>query len=151
MAKRLYVGKLPYKITSEDLRALFETEAAVTSVTDAKVMMERMEGRGGEPILRSRGFGFVEIENDDEAMAAIEKMNGYQMGNLALIVNEAQPREERPAGGGFGGGRPSGGGDRGGFGGGRPSGGGYAGGGNRTGGSDRGSFGGARSGGGYRD
>ena len=137
MAKRLYVGKLPYKITSEDLRALFETEAAVTSVTDAKVMMERMEGRGGEPILRSRGFGFVEIENDDEAMAAIEKMNGYQMGNLALIVNEAQPREERPAGGGFGGGRPSGGG--------------YAGGGNRTGGSDRGSFGGARSGGGYRD
>lgn len=104
MGKRLFVGKLPYTVRDDELSDLFSKAGSVDS---AQVILERDSGR-------SKGFGFVEMTNDEDAQKAIEMFDGFQMGHMALRVNEAQPKEERPAGGGFGGGR---GGDRGGFGG----------------------------------
>ena len=121
MGKKLYVGNLSYSIRDNDLEQAFGEFGAVTS---AKVMMERETGR-------SKGFGFVEMGTDAEALAAIEGMNGHSLDGRALTVNEARPMEPRPAGGGFGGGR-SGGGGGGGYGGG--GGGGYGGGGGGRGG-----------------
>jgi len=118
MGKKLYVGNLSYNIRDNDLQQAFGEYGVVTS---AKVMMERETGR-------SKGFGFVEMGTDAEALAAIEGMNGQQLDGRALTVNEARPMEPRPAGGGYGGGgggRSGGGG--GGYGGG--GGGGYGGGG----------------------
>lgn len=115
MGKKLYVGNLSYSIRDNDLEQAFGQYGSVAS---AKVMMERDTGR-------SKGFGFVEMGTDAEALAAIEGMNGHQLDGRALTVNEARPMEPRPAGGGFGGGR-SGGGGGGGYGGG--GGGGYGGG-----------------------
>lgn len=117
MGKKLYVGNLSYSIRDNDLEQAFGEFGAVTS---AKVMMERETGR-------SKGFGFVEMGTDAEALAAIEGLNGHSLDGRALTVNEARPMEPRPAGGGFGGGR-SGGGGGGGYGGGG-GGGGYGGGG----------------------
>src|SRR3990167_6510758 len=104
--------------------------SAYGSVNSAKVMMERDTGR-------SKGFGFVEMGSDAEALAAVEGMNGQSLGGRSLVVNEARPMEARPprtGGGGFGGGRSGGGG----FGGGGGSDGGfrspYGGGGRREGG-----------------
>jgi hypothetical protein len=94
------------------------------SVSSAKVMMERDTGR-------SKGFGFVEMGSDAEALAAIEGMNGAPLGGRSLVVNEARPMEPRPprsGGGGYGGG------GGGGYGGGREGGGGYGGGGREGGG-----------------
>lgn len=109
MAKRLYVGGLPYETTDDELKELFSEAGAVES---AKVVVDRYSGR-------SRGFGFVEMSNDDEAVKAIESMNGKQVGERAITVNEAKPMGERSErGGGFGGGPR-----RGGFGGGGRSGG----------------------------
>lgn len=102
MAKRLYVGNLRYTVTSEQLQELFEPYGAVTS---AQVLSDRETGR-------SRGFGFVEMPNDDEAMAAIESLDGQDHEGRRLTVNEARPRT--PGGGGYGNG---GGGYRGGGGG----------------------------------
>ena len=133
MGNKLYVGNLSYNVRDEDLQQTF---AQFGTVSSAKVMMDRETGR-------SKGFGFVEMGSDAEALAAIDGMNGQQMDGRALVVNEARPREERP--GGFGGG----GGSRGGFGGG--GGGGYGGGGGGGGGAGRsggGGFGGS-GGGGY--
>ena len=121
MGKKLYVGNLSYSIRDNDLEQAFGEFGAVTS---AKVMMERETGR-------SKGFGFVEMGTDAEALAAIEGLNGHSLDGRALTVNEARPMEPRPAGGGFGGGR-SGGGGGGGYGGG--GGGGYGGGGGGRGG-----------------
>ncbi len=121
MGKKLYVGNLSYNIRDNDLEQAFTQYGAVTS---AKVMMDRETSR-------SKGFGFVEMGTDAEALAAIEGLNGHQLDGRALTVNEARPMEPRPAGGGFGGGR-SGGGGGGGYGGG--GGGGYGGGGGRSGG-----------------
>ena len=123
MAKKLYVGNLAYSVRDEDLQQMFAEHGNVSS---ASVAMERDSGR-------SRGFGFVEMANDAEALAAIEALNGQSQGGRALVVNEARPREERSGGGGgYGGG---GGGYGGGYGGGGRSGGGggggYRGGGNR--------------------
>jgi RNA recognition motif-containing protein len=87
-------------------------------VTDVYVAMDKMTGR-------PRGFAFVTMGTAEEAKAAAEKMNGTDLGGRQLTVNEARPKEERPAGGfggggrGFGGGGGGGGGGRGGFGGGR--------------------------------
>jgi RNA recognition motif-containing protein len=134
MGNKLYVGNLPYSVRDEDLHEAF---SAFGGVTSAKVMMERDTGR-------SKGFGFVEMASDAEALAGVEGMNGQQLGGRAIVVNEARPMEARPprtGGGGFGGGGRSGGG---GFGGG--GGGGYGGGGGRSGG--YGGGGGGRSGGG---
>lgn len=84
--KRLYVGNLPYKTSNDDLKDMFIQVAP--SVTSAQVMMDRITGR-------SRGFAFVEIDNDSEADAAIAEMNGKEMEGRKLTVNEARPREER--------------------------------------------------------
>jgi hypothetical protein len=141
MGNKLYVGNLPYSVRDSDLEQSFGQFGAVTS---AKVMMERDTGR-------SKGFGFVEMGSDAEALAAIEGMNGAPLGGRSLVVNEARPMEPRPprtgGGGGYGGGG-GGGGYGGGGGGGREGGGGgggfrspYGGGGG----------GGGRSGGGGRE
>ena len=126
MGKKLYVGNLSYSIRDNDLEQAFGQYGAVSS---AKVMMERDTGR-------SKGFGFVEMGTDAEALAAIEGMNGHALDGRSLTVNEARPMEPRPAGGGFGGGRSGGGGYNGGggnAGGGRSGGGGYGGGNSRGG------------------
>lgn len=137
MGKKLYVGNLSYSIRDNDLEQAFGQYGSVAS---AKVMMERDTGR-------SKGFGFVEMGTDAEALAAIEGMNGHQLDGRALTVNEARPMEPRPAGGGFGGGR-SGGGGGGGYGGGGGGGGygGGAGGGRSGGGGGYGGGGGSRGG-----
>ncbi len=102
----IYVGNLPYSTTDDQLRSFFEEYGSVDS---ARVIMDRESGR-------SKGFGFVEMSNANEANAAIEGLNGQDMGGRSLTVNEARPREERGprrgGGGGFGGGG-FGGGDRG--------------------------------------
>lgn len=126
MSTKLYVGNLAFQTTSEELQELF---AQAGTVESASVVEDRMTGR-------SRGFAFVEMSTPEEAAAAIEQMNGKEVGGRALKVNEAKPRENR--GGGGGGGRGFGGGNRsggGGYGGNRGGGGGrgktYGGGGNR--------------------
>jgi hypothetical protein len=133
MGNKLYVGNLAYAVRDEDLQQAFGQFGTVTS---AKVMMDRDTGR-------SKGFGFVEMGSDAEAQAAINGMNGQALEGRALVVNEARPREDRPAGG-FGGGRSGGGG--GGYGGG--GGGGYGGGGGSSGGGGRSGGGGGYGGGG---
>jgi len=119
MGKKLYVGNLPYDVTDADLEQLFNQHGTVQS---AQVIQDRMTGR-------SKGFGFVEMDSDQEAQAAINDLNGKDYGGRALTVNEAKPRE--PRSGGFGGGGGGGGGRRGGGGGygGGGGGGGYGGGG----------------------
>jgi RNA recognition motif-containing protein len=124
VGNKLYVGNLAYSVRDQDLSDAFSQYGSVSS---AKVMMDRETGR-------SKGFGFVEMGSDAEAQAAINGLNGQPVAGRAVVVNEARPREERPAGfrspygggngggGGFGGGRREGGG--GGYGGGRREGGG---------------------------
>ncbi|MDP3727580.1 MAG: RNA-binding protein [bacterium] len=97
MAKKLYVGGLPYATTEGELQSLFEQAGKVESVA---IISDRMSGR-------SKGFGFVEMANDDEAEKAIEQFNGKEFGGRTLVVNEARPMEkrERPPrrdGGGYG-------------------------------------------------
>lgn len=120
MGKKLYVGNLPYSVRDSDLEDLF---AAHGSVQSAQVIIERDTGR-------SKGFGFVEMSNDQEAQEAISALNGRDMEGRTLTVNEARPKEEGGGGGRRGGG--GGGGGYGGGGGGRSGGGGgYGGGGGR--------------------
>jgi hypothetical protein len=114
------VGNLPYSFRDDDLTQAFSQYGTIAS---AKVMMERETGR-------SKGFGFVEMGSDAEAQAAIQGLNGQQVGGRGLVVNEARPMEPRSGGGGGYGG---GGGGRGGYGGGG-GGGGYGGGGGGRGG-----------------
>ena len=122
MATRIYVGNLPYTADQQQLTQLF---GAFGEVIEATVIVDRGTGQ-------SKGFGFVQMVNEDEAHNAIASLNGTMLGNRTIRVNEAQPRTERPersggyrsGGGGYG--------DRGGYGGG----------------SDRGGYGG---GGGYSD
>ena len=130
MGKKLYVGNLAYSVRDETLQQAF---GAYGTVASAKVMMERDSGR-------SKGFGFVEMSSDSEALAAIEGLNGQSLEGRALTVNEARPMEPRSPGGFGGGGGRSGGG---GYGGG---GGGYGGGGGRSGGGGGGYGGGGRGG-----
>src|SRR5580693_10120599 len=104
MAKKLYVGGLPYSTTEDELRDAFAGSGSVTSAT---IIMDRMSGR-------SKGFGFVEMSSDEEAQKAIDMWNGKDFGGRTLTVNEARPMEPRTGGGGnFRGGN-----DRGGYGGG---------------------------------
>jgi hypothetical protein len=135
MGKKLYVGNLAYSVRDSDLEQAFGEYGSIVS---AKVMMERDTGR-------SKGFGFVEMGSDAEALAAVEAMNGHSFQGRALTVNEARPMEARPprtgGGGGYGGGGGGGygggggGGGYGGGGGGRSGGGGgYGGGGGGRGG-----------------
>lgn len=101
MSKNIYVGNLPYETTGDDLVQLFQGYGTVTS---GQVIIDKFSGR-------SRGFGFVEMANDDESGAAVEALNGFSYGNRPLTVNEARPREDRGGGGGgrggFGGSRGS--------------------------------------------
>jgi RNA recognition motif-containing protein len=97
MSKKLYVGNLGYGVTSSDLEQLFSAHGQIRS---AEVIMDRTSGR-------SKGFGFVEMETDQEAQAAISALNGQQHDGRALTVNEAKPRESRPGGSGGGHGRRS--------------------------------------------
>ena len=109
MSKRIYVGGLPFTTTEAEMNTLFATYGAVSS---AKLITGRDTGQ-------SRGFGFVEMANDAEATAAMEKLNGSDFGGRKLTINEARPMEARTGGGGRGGDRGGrGGGDRGGYGGG---------------------------------
>jgi RNA recognition motif-containing protein len=116
MGKKLYVGNLAYGISDSDLEQLF---SAYGTVQSAQVIMDRDTGR-------SKGFGFVEMGNDQEAQEAISGLNGHESEGRSLTVNEARPKE---SGGGGGGGRGGyggggGGGKRGGGGGGYGGGGG---------------------------
>jgi len=86
MAKKLFVGSLPFSTTSEELEKMF---AEVGEVGSANIITDRMSGR-------SRGFGFVEMTKDEDAAKAIEKFNGSDMNGRNIVVNEAKPREERP-------------------------------------------------------
>lgn len=86
MATKLFVGSLPWAVDDAQLQQLF---ADFGQVLSAKVIVDRDTNR-------SKGYGFVEFENDDEAKAAIEKLNGSDVQGRAIVVNEARPREERP-------------------------------------------------------
>ena len=94
---RIYVGNLSYDTTQDDLRALFAQHG---EVTDLHVPTDRESGR-------PRGFAFVEMADDAQAQAAIDALNGTEVGGRALTVNKARERTERPhrGGGGGGGGR----------------------------------------------
>jgi cold-inducible RNA-binding protein len=102
MAKKLYVGGLPYSTTEDQLRDAF---AQAGSVSSAIIIMDKMTGR-------SKGFGFVEFGNDDDAQKAIDLWNGKDFGGRSLTVNEARPMEARPRRESGGGGGGWGGGDR---------------------------------------
>lgn len=108
MGKRLYVGNLSYSVTSESLEALF---AQFGSVNSAQVIQDRDTGR-------SKGFGFVEMGDENAAQQAINALNEKEHEGRALTVNEAKPREGGGGGGGGRGGYGGGGGGRGGYGGG---------------------------------
>lgn len=110
MAKKLFVGGLPYTTTDDDLKAHFSQAGTVVS---AQIITDKFTGR-------SKGFGFVEMSSDEEADKAIETLNQSDLGGRSLSVNEARPKTEGTRGGGrgFGGGGGRGG-SRGGFGGGR--------------------------------
>lgn len=127
MGKKLYVGNLPFSATEQELQSKF---SAMGNVESAKIIMDRDTGR-------SKGFGFVEMADDDGAQNAINSLNGADFAGRAMIVSEARPQAPREGGGGrgFGGGGGRGGG-RGGYGGG--------------GGGGRGGYGGGRDGGGDR-
>ena len=84
---KLYVGNLSFETTENDLQDLFSQYG---TVSDTALMMDRMTGR-------SRGFAFVTMGSSSEGQAAIEGTNGKQVQGRALTVNEARPREERPA------------------------------------------------------
>ncbi len=92
MARKLYVGNLPYEIGEVDLRQLFAEAGAVETVN---IMRDMATGR-------ARGFAFVEMSTNEEAQAAITRFNAYSMGGRSLTVNEARPKPQRS--GGFGGG-----------------------------------------------
>ncbi|WP_395045958.1 RNA recognition motif domain-containing protein [Flavobacterium sp.] len=126
----IFVGSLPWSIEEADLRESFEAYGAVESV---KIITDKFTGR-------SKGFGFVEMPNDEEGQKAIDELNGATVDGRAIVVNKSEPKPEgerksfnnsRPSGGGYGGGGNSRGGD---------SRGGYSGGGNSRGGgsNDRG-------------
>lgn len=104
MAKKLYIGNLPYTATDEQLREMFSKAG---EVEEAAVLMDRVTGR-------SRGFGFVTMAADEGAASAVEMFNGTEMDGRKLVVNEARPMTPRreSGGGGFnrGGGRGFGGG-----------------------------------------
>jgi RNA recognition motif-containing protein len=103
MAKKLYVGGLPYSTSEDELRDAFAQAGAVSK---AIVIMDKMTGR-------SKGFGFVEFDSDGDAQKAIDLWNGKDFGGRTLTVNEARPMEDRPrrdfrgggGGGGYGGDR----------------------------------------------
>ncbi len=103
LTKRIYVGNLPFSSNEEELEELFSQHGEVLACV---LPQDRDTGR-------PRGFGFIEMENED-ALKAISAVDGTELGGRTLRVSEANPREERPRGGGGGGGRGGGGGGGGG-------------------------------------
>ena len=101
--KKLYVGGLPYSTTQDELKDMFAKAGTVASAT---IIMDRMSGR-------SKGFGFVEFESDDDASKAIEMFDKKEFNGRALTVNEARPMEPRAPRSGGGGFNRGGGGGRG--------------------------------------
>lgn len=100
MAKKLYVGNLPYSVDDASLHAKF---AEFGQVDSARVIMDRDSGR-------SKGFGFVEMASDEDAERAINEMNGREFSGRTVNVSEARPQAPREGGGrGFGGGNRGGG------------------------------------------
>jgi cold-inducible RNA-binding protein len=85
MAKKLYVGNFSYEATEAQLRELF---AQVGEITEFNMIMDRDTGR-------PKGFAFIQMATDEATQAAIKRFNGHTLGNRALTVNEARPREER--------------------------------------------------------
>ena len=128
MAKNIYVGNLSYSVGNGDLESLF---SQFGDVSRAQVIQHRDTGR-------SKGFGFVEMDDEDSAEKAIEELDGSEFEGRNLTVNEARPREDRPSRGGGGGGGYDGGGGGGGYDGG--GGGGDGGGGGGGGGGGRGGW-----------
>ena len=107
MGTKLYVGNLNYNTSEEDLRAAFGRDGR--KVTEVSIITDRETGR-------PRGFAFVTMNNDQEARAAIEALNGAEVDGRTITVNEARPKTDRGGGGGgggYGGGRGGGGGGRG--------------------------------------
>lgn len=94
MARKLYVGNLPYETSDTDLGTLFGTAGTVDSIN---VMRDMATGR-------ARGFAFVEMASDEDAQNAIDKLNNHPLGGRNLTVNEARPKTSSGGGGGFGGG-----------------------------------------------
>lgn len=93
MGNKLYVGNLPFSTTDDAVKQLFEQHGTVASV---KLIIDKISGR-------SKGFGFVEMSSDEEAAAAIEKLNGQEFEGRTLKVAEAHPKQPRQGGGGRGG------------------------------------------------
>lgn len=89
MSTKLYVGNLSYGVTDSTLSNLF---AQVGTVASAKIIMDRLTGRG-------KGFGFVEMSSDAEAKAAVEKLNGTDFEGRTIKVSEARPEGSKPEGG----------------------------------------------------
>ncbi|TAH36289.1 RNA-binding protein [Candidatus Saccharibacteria bacterium] len=102
MATRLFVGSLPWAVDDAQLEDLFKDFGTITS---AKVIIDRDTNR-------SRGYGFVEFEDDDAAKAAIDKLNNSEVSGRTIVVNEARPQEARPPRRDFGGDRGNDGGRR---------------------------------------
>ena len=91
----IYCGNLPYNVVEEDLREIFEEYGDVASV---KIINDKLTGR-------SKGFGFVEMDDDNEARKAIEELNNAELSGRNIKVNESRPRSNDNRGGGGGGGR----------------------------------------------
>jgi len=82
MGKRLYVGNVPYRLTEEELTGFF---SQVGQVTEVNIIMDRETGR-------AKGFAFVEMADDSAALAAVEQLDGQQLGGRTIKVAEAKPR-----------------------------------------------------------
>lgn len=91
MAKKLYVGGLPYSASEDTLKEMFSQAGTVES---AIIIMDKVSGR-------SKGFGFVEMSSEEEAAKGIEMWNGKELEGRTLTVNEARPMEQRPPRRGF--------------------------------------------------
>lgn len=89
----IYVGNLSFGATEQDLKSVFEKHGEVSRVS---IITDRMTGK-------SRGFAFVEMDNDEQASAAISELNGFELDGRALNVSEARPRQDNRGGGGGGG------------------------------------------------
>lgn len=85
MAKRLFVGGLPYETTDSQLAEFF---SQIGEVSQATVIIDKYTGQG-------KGFGFVEFANDEDADKAIKELSGKELGGRKIVVNEARPKEER--------------------------------------------------------
>jgi RNA recognition motif-containing protein len=103
MSFKLFVGRLPYRTTDDELQELF---AAYGEVISAKVITDRDSGQ-------SKGFAFVEMASKEEGEAAVKALDGSEVAGRTIVVNEARPKEDRPRGGGGGGFRSDRGGDNG--------------------------------------